>query len=125
MTRDKNCIFCNITDRIFKENEVFFAIEDRFPVSKGHSLIIPKKHIVSFFELDTGDMDPLLQLIKEVKIEIDKKCSPDGYNIGVNDGRCAGRTVDHLHFHLIPRYEGDVPEPRGGVRKILPGGPTF
>ena len=122
----KPCFFCDlgqgkkeIIDLIL-ENEDFFAIYDDSPVSPGHALVIPKKHIVSFFEeLEPDYIVRLHEFIRATKSEIDKKHNPDAYNIGINDGREAGRTIDHLHIHIIPRYEGDEKNPRGGVRNLF------
>lgn len=121
-TGDKlDCIFCNIDkERIIIENEGAFAIYDGFPVSKGHVLIIPKKHIKDYFEADLQTKEQLWKLIDECKTIVDKKYSPNGYNIGINCGGAAGQTVMHLHIHLIPRYNGDIENPRGGVRGVIP-----
>jgi len=115
------CIFCNIEkERIINENEVAFAIYDSFPVSQGHILVIPKKHINNYFEADSQTKDELWKLIDECKEIVDKKFNPAGYNIGINCGEAAGQTVMHLHIHLIPRYKGDIENPRGGVRGVIP-----
>jgi len=115
------CIFCNIEkERIINENEVAFAIYDSFPVSQGHILVIPKKHINNYFEADSQTKDELCKLIDECKEIVDKKFNPAGYNIGINCGEAAGQTVMHLHINLIPRYKGDIENPRGGVRGVIP-----
>ena len=121
-TGDKlDCIFCNIEkDRIVIENETAYAIYDRFPVNKGHMLIIPKKHIKDYFDADQQTKDRLWKLVDECKKIVDKEFNPDGYNIGINCGEAAGQTVMHLHIHLIPRYKGDIENPRGGVRVVIP-----
>lgn len=116
-----NCIFCNIDEkRIIAENEGAFAFYDGFPVSQGHILVIPKKHFSNYFEADQKTKDELWKLIDECKEIVDKKLNPDGYNIGINCGEAAGQTVMHLHIHLIPRYKGDIENPRGGVRGVIP-----
>ena len=116
-----NCIFCNIEkERIITENELAFAIYDSFPVSRGHMLIIPKKHIRNYFETDEHTKLQLWKLVDECKEMADKKFAPQGYNIGINCGEAAGQTVMHLHIHLIPRYTGDIENPRGGVRGVIP-----
>lgn len=107
--------------KIIAQNNTFFAIYDEFPVSRGHALLIPKRHVESFFDITKEELDDLFELIKKVKEIVDKEFNPDGYNIGVNEGRAAGKTIDHLHIHLIPRYEGDVENPVGGVRNVIPG----
>jgi len=117
----EHCTFCGLeTDRIISESDYSFTIRDGFPVSKGHTLIIPKRHVQSFFELQAIEKAAILQAMDEAKEALDKEFSPDGYNIGINDGEAAGQTVMHLHVHLIPRYKGDMEDPRGGVRWIFP-----
>lgn len=116
-----NCIFCNIdNERIVTENEGAYAIYDGFPVSKGHMLIIPKKHFNNYFEADEETKAQLWKLVDECKEALDKKYNPDGYNVGINCGEASGQTVMHLHIHLIPRYKGDIDNPRGGVRGVIP-----
>jgi len=119
-----NCFFCHLDKKGLKlekvlENSEFLSMSDAAPVSKGHTLIIPKTHKVSFFDLEPEFVSKLYEFITATKKEIDKKYNPDGYNIGINDGRAAGRSIDHLHIHLIPRYNGDIENPKGGVRNIL------
>jgi len=119
---ESDCIFCNLEpDRIISESDYTLTIRDGFPVSGGHTLIIPKRHVESFFELQAIEKAAVLQAMDEAKETLDKEFSPDGYNIGINDGEAAGQTVMHLHVHLIPRYKGDTEDPRGGVRHIFPG----
>ena len=107
-------------DRIVIENETAYAVFDGFPVSKGHMLIISKKHIKDYFELVLEDKEDLWKLVDQCKKIVDKKFKPDGYNIGINCGKAAGQTVMHLHIHLIPRFKGDIENPRGGVRGVIP-----
>ncbi|MAW49463.1 MAG: HIT family protein [Gammaproteobacteria bacterium] len=103
------------------ENEFFFAIRDGYPVTPLHTLIIPQRHILSFFELDSTEQKHLFPFIeKQRNLILSKDSSVTGFNIGLNDGRDAGRSVDHLHIHLIPRRSGDMPNPRGGVRGVIP-----
>jgi diadenosine tetraphosphate (Ap4A) HIT family hydrolase len=114
-------VFCTLDpDRIISESDYTVTIRDGFPVSEGHTLIIPKRHVQSFFELQAIEKATILQALDEAKEALVKKLSPDGYNIGINDGEAAGQTVMHLHVHLIPRYKGDLEDPRGGVRWIFP-----
>lgn len=121
MTTPETCPFCSIPDdRIVSRLGTAFAIRDAFPVSPGHTLIIPRRHIGSLFGIPGSDLLDLLQLLAQTKAALDREFQPDGYNIGVNDGAAAGQTVPHLHIHLIPRYQGDQPDPRGGVRCIFP-----
>ncbi len=118
---DTDCPFCPLpTDRIISESDYTITIRDSFPVSEGHTLIIPKRHVQSFFELHAIEKAAVLQALDEAKEALDKEFSPDGFNIGINDGEAAGQTVMHLHVHLIPRYEGDTEDPRGGVRHVFP-----
>ncbi len=103
------------------ENEFSYAFYDGFPVSKGHTLIVPKRVVPEIFDLNDDEYRGCFDLIKKVKDYLKEKYSPDGFNIGVNNGEDAGQTVFHAHIHVIPRYKGDVPNPRGGVRNIIPG----
>jgi diadenosine tetraphosphate (Ap4A) HIT family hydrolase len=115
------CLFCSLPpERVLARSRTALAVRDAFPVSNGHTLIITRRHIASFFETTADEKVDLLSLLESVKAQIDADCRPDGYNIGVNDGAAAGQTVGHLHIHLIPRYRGDQPDPRGGVRWIFP-----
>ena len=115
------CIFCAPgTRRIVCSNELAIAVRDGFPVSPGHTLVIPRRHVGSFFDTTAEERTALFALLDAAKAGIDSEFRPDGYNIGVNDGPAGGQTIPHLHIHLIPRYGGDKPEPRGGVRWIIP-----
>ena len=117
-----HCPFCSLpADRVLLENDYALLIRDGFPVSEGHSLVIAKRHVASFFDLQAIEKAAVLQLLDEGRQALDRELSPDGYNIGLNDGESAGQTVMHLHVHLIPRYRGDADDPRGGVRWIFPG----
>lgn len=116
-----DCAFCGIDRyRIVAENEVSFAVRDGYPVNPGHTLIIPKRHFASWFDADAREQRGMLDLLDVVKVAIDREFSPDGYNIGINDGPASGQTVMHLHIHVIPRYKGDVDDPTGGVRLVIP-----
>jgi diadenosine tetraphosphate (Ap4A) HIT family hydrolase len=115
------CPFCPIKDRdILAEHPLAAAITDSFPLTLGHTLIVPRRHVASFFELSTNERLAMLGLLDQAKVTLDTKYSPSGFNIGVNDGTAAGQTVMHVHIHLIPRYKGDAADPRGGVRWIFP-----
>ena len=117
----KPCPFCTLNPgRIIDSNEFGVTIRDGFPVSPGHTLVIPKRHIGSWFEIDAKEQLGLLDLLTRAKIALQDELNPYGYNIGINDGPAAGQTVPHLHMHLIPRYKGDQDDPRGGVRWIIP-----
>ena len=102
-------------------NALAFAIRDGFPVSPGHSLIVPRRLVTTWFEATREEQVAMLELVDVVKAQLDAELQPDGYNIGINAGAAAGQTVMHLHLHLIPRFAGDVPDPRGGVRHVIPG----
>ena len=112
------CLFCSNFLTIELENELSFAIYDQYPVNKGHMLIIPKRHFSSFFEATPDEIEKMYELINDCKEKLDKQYQPDGYNVGVNIGEAAGQTIMHLHIHLIPRYNGDVEKPAGGVRHL-------
>ena len=115
-----DCIFCNIKkEDILFENELALAFFDGYPVSKGHTLIIPKRHCVHYFELTKEEMAAIFELSQKVKEYLDKEYHPDGYNIGFNVLEAGGQTVMHTHMHVIPRYKGDSENPRGGVRKVV------
>ena len=116
-----NCFFCNLDpSRIFIHNEHCIVIRDGFPISPGHTLVIPRRHVGSFFDLSAEERQALMALLDSAKQSLDAVYRPDAYNIGINDGPAAGQTVPHVHVHLIPRYEGDRDDPRGGVRWIMP-----
>jgi len=115
------CVFCSLPhDRIIDSNELAMTIRDGFPISPGHTLVIPKRHVGSFFEITTEERNALFALLDSAKAALDQAYHPSGYNIGINDGAAAGQTVPHLHIHLIPRFDGDQTDPRGGVRWIIP-----
>ena len=123
MDSNNPCIFCDKEKqkgKLILENDFCVARFDQFPVSKGHVLIIPKVHKISFFDLTEAEISQMFSLLGKAKDIIQKEYKPDGFNIGINEGEAAGRTIHHLHIHLIPRYKGDLEKPRGGVRNILP-----
>jgi diadenosine tetraphosphate (Ap4A) HIT family hydrolase len=116
-----DCPFCTLPrQRILFASDLGLVVRDAFPISPGHTLIIPKRHVGSFFDLSLDEREDLMSLLATAKANVEAECKPDGYNIGINDGPAAGQTVPHLHIHLIPRYKGDIPDPRGGVRWIIP-----
>jgi len=117
----KLCPFCFLpAARVIDDSKCGVVVRDAYPVSPGHTLIIPRRHVGSFFQLSAEEREDLLGLLDAAKTEIDREFKPSAYNIGINDGPSAGQTVLHLHIHLIPRYEGDRLDPRGGVRWIIP-----
>jgi diadenosine tetraphosphate (Ap4A) HIT family hydrolase len=115
------CPFCTLAPaRLLLRNARAVALLDAYPVTPGHTLVIPTRHVPSFFDTTPEERASLLELLGAAKVRIESEFRPAGYNIGINDGSAAGQTVDHLHIHLIPRYPGDCPDPRGGVRWVLP-----
>ncbi|MEZ5542334.1 MAG: HIT family protein [Pseudomonadota bacterium] len=117
----KACFFCTIDPaRILGSNAHCFMIRDDFPLAPGHSLVMPKRHVGSLFELTAAEQQALLALLAEAKAGVDAEFRPAAYNIGLNDGPAAGQSIPHVHMHLIPRYPGDCADPRGGIRWILP-----
>ena len=125
--RDSGCIFCNdCAGRLIAENELCFAIRDGFPVTDLHTLIIPKRHVADYFDLYQPELNAIHELLAQQKQSImheDKTVT--GFNIGINAGKSAGQTVFHVHVHVIPRRDGDVDEPRGGVRGVIASKQTY
>ncbi|MGL5869262.1 HIT family protein [Clostridium chrysemydis] len=114
-----SCIFCEYSKEDYiVENELCFAIFDKFPVNEGHALIIPKRHFSNYFDATSKEIRAMYELSHKVREIIDEKYKPDGYNVGVNVDTAGGQTVMHLHMHIIPRFNGDIEDPRGGVRRI-------
>jgi diadenosine tetraphosphate (Ap4A) HIT family hydrolase len=121
MTTHKSCIFCSLPQAAFiDQNELAMALRDIAPVNPGHTLIMPKRHVSSYFDLTDDEVIALMQLTRRAKAVIDAELSPVDYNIGINDGPLAGQTVPHVHIHVMPRYRNDVDDVRGGVRNIIP-----
>ncbi|MCE8423099.1 MAG: HIT family protein [Candidatus Methanoperedens sp.] len=115
----KKCLFCNIEIKsIVLENQLFYVIFDKYPVNPGHLLIISRRHIPDLFDLNETEFNHLYEIINKAKKMLDLKYKPDGYNIGANCGEVAGQTILHFHLHIIPRYNSDVEDPRGGVRNL-------
>lgn len=118
---NKICLFCQLPDtRIIASSPLALVIRDAYPVSLGHTLIIPKRHIGSFFETNNEERLELLNLLDQARLKVLTEFNPTAFNIGINDGAAAGQTIAHLHIHLIPRYINDQPDPRGGVRWVIP-----
>jgi diadenosine tetraphosphate (Ap4A) HIT family hydrolase len=120
MNENKSCPFCSLEREKILESELSFAIYDGFPVNEGHTLIIPKRHTANYFDLTLEEQKDCIELLNRVKGIVQEKYNPAGLNVGMNINEAAGQTVPHVHIHLIPRYEGDVEEPRGGVRGVVP-----
>lgn len=120
--RDPNdpCLFCKDSRGVSLEHELAYSALDSYPVSPGHTLVIPRRHVASFFDLTPEEVNACMGLITEERMRLDEEFKPDGYNIGVNVGPAAGQSVFHVHIHIIPRYKGDVENPQGGVRHVIP-----
>lgn len=115
-----SCPFCQTAEDVVLRNELAYARYDKNPVAPGHLLLIPFRHVASYFDTSDEERRALLQLLDHAKTLLDARHTPAGYNIGVNVGDVAGQTIMHVHLHLIPRYPGDVENPRGGVRGVIP-----
>lgn len=116
----KECIFCEPEREILAQNAEAIAVFDSFPVSPGHALILPRRHVTTIWELDEQTYDLCFRLVRQLEPILAARFSPDGFNVGVNCGEAAGQSVWHAHIHVIPRYTGDVANPRGGVRHVIP-----
>lgn len=114
-----NCLFCERKNYVL-DNEYGYVIYDENPVSPGHMLIIPKRHVQDFFEADEKLKIELIKLLDQAKEILNNKYRPEGYNVGMNCGEVAGQSIMHLHIHLIPRYKGDTENPKGGIRGVIP-----
>lgn len=115
------CPFCTIgQDAVVEQDRLTITLRDALPVSPGHRLILPKRHIASVFEATREETGALWEAVRQARSGLLRELSPDGFNIGINDGPASGQTILHLHIHLIPRYRGDMPDPRGGIRWIFP-----
>lgn len=117
------CVFCDYlvkNEKVIFDNKLAFTIYDGFPVNKGHMLIMPKRHVESFFELTSDEKLAIDELVTRTKAFLDENFKPDAYNLGINEGVYAGQSILHCHLHVIPRYIGDVSNPRGGVRGVIP-----
>lgn len=121
-TTDNKCPFCHLrpTIELLCETATALAFLDGYPVSKGHTLIIPKRHVASYFELTNHEQQALWAVTNHCKELLQKRFNPDGFNVGINVGEAAGQSIFHVHIHIIPRYNGDVENPRGGVRGVIP-----
>jgi diadenosine tetraphosphate (Ap4A) HIT family hydrolase len=121
MDRDDACPFCHLSpDRVTRASTHARAFADAYPVTEGHTLVVPIRHVASLFDLQPDELADVWRLVGEVRAALAASHTPDAFNIGVNDGEAAGQTVGHAHVHVIPRRRGDVPDPRGGVRWVIP-----
>jgi diadenosine tetraphosphate (Ap4A) HIT family hydrolase len=112
------CELC-VPQEVLIENALAYARPDSNSLAPGHVIVVPRRHVADFFAMDDAEQAAVLQLLNRARELMQKKHSPDGYNIGVNVGKAAGQNRMHVHVHLIPRYSGDVPDPSGGVRCVL------
>ncbi len=117
-----DCPFCKLEPgtEIITASELTFAIYDSYPVNKGHALIIPKRHCADYFDLLPSEQATCWDMVHVVKDILLEKFAPDGFNLGINIGKAAGQTIFHVHIHLIPRFSGDMEDPEGGVRGVIP-----
>jgi diadenosine tetraphosphate (Ap4A) HIT family hydrolase len=117
-----DCPFCHFdADReIIFENDLVYSTSDMYPVNKGHALVITKRHCSSYFELTDEEQSSCWKMVNEVKEVLVEQFNPDGFNIGINVNEAAGQTISHVHIHIIPRYMGDIDNPEGGVRGVIP-----
>jgi diadenosine tetraphosphate (Ap4A) HIT family hydrolase len=118
-TDHPDCPFCR-EPRIVIENELAFVRFDGYPVNPGHCLVIPHRHVAEYFDATPEEKAAIWELVDQMKLRIDEEFKPDGYNVGVNIGAHAGQSVPHIHIHVIPRYKGDMENPKGGVRGVIP-----
>jgi diadenosine tetraphosphate (Ap4A) HIT family hydrolase len=117
-----HCPFCTPSrDIVVAQGPLTTTLRDRYPVSPGHTLIVPTRHVESVFALSADELAGLLTAVREATLALDADLHPDGFNVGVNVGIAAGQTVMHAHVHVIPRFLGDAPDPRGGIRHCIPG----
>jgi diadenosine tetraphosphate (Ap4A) HIT family hydrolase len=119
------CIFCTPNREILAENASGLAFFDSFPVSRGHALVVPKRHVMTIFEMSEEEYTDCFRLVLALRDLLLARYSPHGFNVGANCGEAAGQSVWHAHIHVIPRYKGDVPDPRGGVRGVVPGKASY
>lgn len=122
MSTDGHCPFCHLPEsRVWLTSATCVAFFDGYPVAEGHALVIPRRHVASLFELSAAEYADAWEVVARVRQELTERFHPDGFNVGVNDGAAAGQTVPHAHIHVIPRKNGDVVDPRGGIRWVIPG----
>jgi len=115
------CPFCTLREsRVRFQSPLAVGVDDAYPVSPGHTLIVPRRHVGSYFQLDATERQAMNELLDRAQAELAQRLHPDAYTIGINDGPAAGQSIPHVHMHLIPRFRGDRESPRGGVRWVLP-----
>lgn len=119
-----DCLFCRRVDLVY-QGELTFISQDKYPASPGHLLIIPNRHVPNYFDCTQEEIAELWDNVHRAKQMVDNEHKPDSYNIGINVSKVAGQSVPHTHIHLIPRYAGDVVDPKGGVRNVIPNKRTY
>jgi diadenosine tetraphosphate (Ap4A) HIT family hydrolase len=118
---DADCPFCTApSDRVWIDADLAWATHDMYPAAEGHSLVLPRRHVASIFDLSSEEREAVWQLVAVVRERLRRRYGPDSFTVGINDGVAAGQTILHAHVHIIPRHLGDVPDPTGGLRGILP-----
>lgn len=120
MSRSGKCPFCDLGVRVVRENDLAVSVRDKEPASRGHTLVLPKRHCPSFFDLSAAEVQACYELLQKEHAALSSEFQPGGFNVGINVGLPAGQSIDHTHWHLIPRYQSDHPDPRGGVRHVIP-----
>jgi diadenosine tetraphosphate (Ap4A) HIT family hydrolase len=115
------CPFCRVDREVILASQLSFSIYDKFPVSPGHVLVIPRRHVEDCFDLSRAEVEDLWEMVANVRQLLNDKYNPGGFNVGFNSGTEAGQTIPHAHIHIIPRYRGDVEDPAGGIRNVIPG----
>lgn len=116
----ESCPFCTRSKSLVAENTSAVAFRDSFPIAESHTLVIPRRHVASLFDLSTEEQSALWELVAQVRADLAATYAPDGFTVGLNDGVAAGQTVMHAHVHVIPRWSNDVEDPRGGIRWVIP-----
>jgi len=114
------CIFCQPQREIIAQNDAAIAVFDSYPVSPGHALVLPRRHVATIWELEPAEYERCFRLVRDLNPILTERFAPDGFNVGANCGEAAGQSVWHAHIHVIPRYSGDTPDPKGGVRHVIP-----
>lgn len=117
----EGCPFCELERPAIAESPLAFAFSDAYPVSPGHALVVPRRHVATYFDCSPEEKADLWALVERVRDLLSSARQPSGFNVGFNAGPSAGQTVMHAHVHVIPRYDGDVADPRGGVRHAIVG----
>ena len=119
--KSPTCPFCSLPkERILVETDIALAFFDGYPISEGHTLVIPKRHAAKLFDLPDEELRAIWSLVTKMRGTLKERFHPDGFNVGVNEGEAAGQTISHAHVHIIPRRMGDVPDPKGGIRWVNP-----